>query len=134
MNHTITDKICFQLHQNLVIIRLNTKNLPEVFVKNCGEKYLAKSVHFGLYVCLFLMPLSGYFMSSFYAGKNGFVSFFNLFKIPFFTEQNKDLLSFFSSSHEIISYIALILVGLHIAGSFKHLIFDKVNIFRKMIP
>jgi cytochrome b561 len=125
--------IVFLLTLMRILIKAKTKNVPEVFSDNKFELILAKSVHFGLYLCLILMPLSGYFMSSFYAGKLGSVNFFNLFQIPFWTDKNLQFASFFGSSHEIISYISLILVGLHILGSLKHLIFAKINIFKKMI-
>jgi cytochrome b561 len=121
----------------LVILRLftkfNTKNIPEICASNKFEKFFAQFVHFGLYACLFLIPLSGYFMSSFYAGKSGSINFFNIFQIPFFTEKNEKLVSFFGDSHQVIVYISITLVGLHILGSLKHFIVNKVNIFKKML-
>jgi cytochrome b561 len=116
-----------------IFIKFNTENKPQIYSTKKIEEIAARITHFGLYFCLVSMPLSGFLMSSFFAGKDGSVNFFNLFKIPFFLEKNKELASFFNSSHEIITYISLFFIFLHLAGSFKHLIFEKVNIFKKMI-
>lgn len=134
----------FYLHKSLgitvfilviirIIIKLNTKNIPETYFSKEIEWILAKFVSYGLYLCLLLMPLSGYLMSAFYGGKSGSINFFNIFKIPFFNEKNQILSGFFNSAHEYITYFSIFLIFLHIIGSFKHLIVEKDNIFKKMI-
>ncbi len=93
------------------------------------EKTLAKIVHFGLYACLFLMPVSGWVMSS--AG--GFpVSFFGLFTLPPLTGKSEDVFEISKEIHEIAAFGILGLLALHFAGAFKHHFIDRDATLQRM--
>src|SRR5262245_38190678 len=65
------------------------------------EDTLAKTVHFALYICLFIMPLDGWVMSS--AG--GFpATFFGLFSLPAVTAKNEQLFELTRNIHVYTAY------------------------------
>jgi cytochrome b561 len=95
------------------------------------EVTAAKISHALLYVCVILMPLTGFVASQF--TKYG-VKYFGLFSIgPFFAD-NKALRDGIQEVHEIISFVLVALVVIHIAAALKHLLLDKDGVFQRMHP
>jgi cytochrome b561 len=91
------------------------------------QKQASYIVHKGLYVLMLAMPLSGVAMSAF--------SKFGLkwFGIPLFIGvDNHDLRENIVQAHEIISYILLGVVVLHVLAAIKHKLVDKDNIMERM--
>jgi cytochrome b561 len=113
----------------LVILRLATRYNYRAQVPVLAstmpayERYLAHSVHSLLYLFLFIMPVTGYLMSSFYSKSSG-VAFFGI-PLPVFLPKNDDLSHFFAEVHEIAAYCLIALLLLHVAGVIKHRFFDK---------
>ena len=95
------------------------------------EKILARLVHFMLYAALFIMPLSGWVMSS---AKGFSVSVFGLLTLPDFVERSDDLAKVAGIIHEIASWVLIGIVGLHIAGAIKHHIVDRDETLWRMLP
>ncbi len=95
------------------------------------EKILAKTVQKLLYICVLLMPLIGWLMSS-AAGK--YPVYFGWFTMKLPIIQSKPLAKFFSELHTIFAWIILGLVCLHIIGALKHHFIDKNNILMRMLP
>ncbi len=95
------------------------------------EKALAKASHWFLYIALFLMPLSGWTMSS---AKNFHVSVFNLFTLPDLVAPDPALAEFLEEFHGYLAWGIIIVLGLHIAGALKHHILDKDATLRRMLP
>lgn len=96
---------------------------------NIWERRLAAVVHLLQYAVIFLMPISGYLMSSF----GGYdVGFFGI-KVPLLFDKNEELAKLFALSHEVMAYSLIVLIGLHVAGIFKHLIVEKTNLFKRMV-
>lgn len=89
---------------------------------------VSKTVHFGLYSLMVLMPLSGYVMSS-ASGKQ--IKYF--FHIPLLINQNKDLANAANQLHSVFAYFMILFIILHILGALKHTFIDKLNIFKRMI-
>lgn len=86
------------------------------------EKLLSKTIHIVLYVSLFVMPLSGWVMSS--SGGHA-VHFFGLFELPQIAAKDKVISGLARSVHY---YAALGVVGsvaLHVVGALKHHFMDK---------
>jgi len=81
------------------------------------EIRLAKSVMGLLYILMFAIPVSGYLASTW--GGYG-VSFFGLFQFPALCEADPDKAKLAAEAHEILSYILLGLVVVHVAGALKH--------------
>ena len=115
-----------------IIIRITarfTSQIPALPNKiDRFSKMLASLVILFLYICMILMPLSGYLMSDF--GGYG-VHFFG-YAIPLFFTKDQTLAKFFVEVHQLTAYTLIALLVLHILGWLKHLMFDKVNLFRRM--
>ncbi len=97
------------------------------------EKWLSLFVHRSLYVWMLLLPLTGWLIVS--SSSFGLPTYiFGWFEWPHIpgVEGNTAIEDFAHESHEILAYAFIILIGLHVVGAFKHLIFDKVNIFPRM--
>lgn len=95
------------------------------------ERRLAHITHYALYAALFLMPLSGWVMSS--AGDFPH-SFFGLFEMPDLTEKNKAIFDQSRFMHEVLACALIVLVGLHFAGAVKHHIIDRDETLLRMLP
>ena len=111
--------------------RLTHSYPPSLSSHKPWEKILAKLVHFSLYGLLFLMPLSGWTMSS-AAGRP--VKVFDLFTMPDLVSPDRELAGFLSSAHWYIAWGIIGLVTLHIAGALKHHIVDKDVTLKRMLP
>lgn len=85
------------------------------------EHVIAHLVHIFLYLSLFIMPLSGWIMSS--AG-DFTVKFFG-FDVPDLTQKNENIFQISRQIHEILAYIFLLIIGLHMVGALKHHFIDK---------
>lgn len=81
-----------------------------------------------LYFAMLAMPLSGFLMSDF---GDYTVSFFGV-ELPGFFDKNLQMSGFFRSSHGYIAYALIVVISLHVLGSIKHLLVEKVNIFKRM--
>jgi cytochrome b561 len=76
----------------------------------------ARINHAALYLCLLLMPLSGYLGSSF--GKFG-VKFFGI-ALPHWGWEDKPLQDFFVDVHETIAPVFIALIAVHAAAALYH--------------
>jgi len=85
------------------------------------ERILAHLGHFGLYVLMVVVPLSGFLMSNSFGFQ---VKFFGI-ELPFLTGQNFDRGKIFALAHQLLAYTLLALVIVHILAALKHRFFDK---------
>lgn len=92
------------------------------------EKGLSHAVHALLYLCIFIIPLSGWIMSS--AGDFA-VHFFGI-PIPDIVAKNKELFETSGEVHEILALLVLTLAGLHFLGAAKHHIIDRDETLARM--
>lgn len=83
-----------------------------------------------LYVCLLVMPLSGYVASNF--TKFG-VKYFGI-ELPPWGPEDKTLYGIFNNVHVATSFIFVALIALHVAAAFKHLLVDRDAVFRRILP
>ncbi|MGB4056639.1 MAG: cytochrome b/b6 domain-containing protein [Alphaproteobacteria bacterium] len=94
------------------------------------EVLLSKAVHIGLYICMILMPLAGWAMSS--AG--GFpAQFFGLFSLPPILPKNEALFDITREMHEISAFALLAMLALHFGGAFKHHFLDHDTTLQRMV-
>jgi cytochrome b561 len=89
----------------------------------------ARWSHYLLYVCMILMPVSGYIGSSF--NKYG-VKFWGI-SLPNWAWEDKDIRETFVDIHEIVAEVFIVLIALHVLAALKHLIFDKDGVFQRML-
>lgn len=111
------------------IIRHGKPKLPASVSRM--EGFLAHGVQHSMYLLLFLMPLSGWIMST--AADRPPV-FFGWVTMPFpGISSNKSLADFMLECHGIIAYLLIGLIALHVAGALKHHLIDKDTILRRML-
>lgn len=109
-----------------VRVRAEVPPLPKEI--NAFDGKLAAFTYFLLYVAMFAMPLSGYLMSEL----SGYhVAFFSL-PLPTVIPVDKELGKLFHSVHEYGGYTLIGLIALHLAGNTKHMIFEKVNLLKRI--
>lgn len=92
------------------------------------EVALAHGAHAFLYVALFILPLSGWIMSS--AG-DFTIQFFGL-DVPDITSKDEGLFKSSRQVHEWMAITLALVVGLHMAGAFKHHFLDKDQTLQRM--
>lgn len=95
------------------------------------EKTAAKITHIALYFLILLFPISGILMST-YAGYP--IKFWGFYQLPLFLEKNKEMGTFFYNIHEILGYITMGVIGVHIGAALKHHFISKDNILTRMLP
>lgn len=86
--------------------------------------------HWVLYMLMVAVPLSGYVSSSF--SKYG-VHVFGL-KLPHWGWDNKELRELYVAIHSITAIALIVVVVLHAAAAFKHLLIDKDKVLQRMLP
>jgi cytochrome b561 len=95
------------------------------------ERLLAHVSHYGLYALLFLMPLSGWMMSS---AKNYSVSWFGLFTWPNLIVPNEAAFRILRGTHQALSVLLLSIVILHVLAAVKHHVVNKDDVLTRMLP
>lgn len=95
------------------------------------ERMLAKTTHITFYVLLFVMPFTGWMMSS---AKNYSVSWFGLFTWPNLIAQNEAAFIFLKATHSYLSDALFAIAILHIVGALKHHFWNKDDVLRRMLP
>ena len=93
------------------------------------EKILSKFVHLLLYAAMIGMPLSGWIMSS--AGDFPNI-FFGLFEVPQITGKDEALFKLTRNIHGLFAFLLIGIIGLHMAGAFKHHFLDKDATLQRM--
>jgi len=132
----------FNLHKSIglttaliVIARLwwRAKHPPPALPASmpAWEVHAARISHALLYLCLIVMPLSGFAATQF--TKYG-VNYFGLFKIPSLGPQNKVVYDLLQGIHEVTAILLITLIVLHVLAALKHLFLDRDRVFHRMLP
>lgn len=95
------------------------------------ERVLAHVTHYGLYVLLFAMPLTGWMMSS---ARSFPVSWFNLVQLPDLVAPNRSLYETLHETHEVLAWVLVALATLHVLAALKHHFVLKDDTLRRMLP
>jgi cytochrome b561 len=125
-----------------ILWRLGHKPPPFAAGMALWEKAAAHIVHFGLYVFMLLMPLTGWLMDSAWKDADTHpMFFFGTFEWPriaYFqgltVEQKDHWHDLFGAIHQYAGYLLFWVVVLHIAGALKHQFVDREPEFRRMWP
>lgn len=107
------------------LIKKKPKSLP---THKKWEKILSHAVHGFLYLLLIAIPISGWVMSS--AGDFN-IKFFSL-NMPDIVSKDENLFKLFHEVHEILAWVLLGLLVLHIAGALKHHVIDRDETLERM--
>jgi cytochrome b561 len=81
------------------------------------ERIAARMSHLALYVCMLVMPLSGYIASNF--SKFG-IKFFNMLVLPPWGIDDKRIYAVFNTTHVVTSYLFVALIVLHVLAAIRH--------------
>lgn len=117
----------------LVVVRLIwrfSNVIPALWSLPIWERIAARSVHWMFYFFMFLLPISGWLLSS-AAGIS--VSFFGWFVFPDFISASEPMRLGLTSIHEWLAYILIAVLCLHIAASLKHHFINKDDVLRRML-
>lgn len=94
------------------------------------EKRAAKITHYGFYFLLFLVSISGYFITT---AKGAPIEIFGWFEIPAITKLNTNITELVEEVHELSANGILILFLLHVGATIKHQFIDKDTTLKRMI-
>ena len=92
---------------------------------------LAHLTHYGLYLLLFAMPLTGWMMSS---AKNYPVSWFGWFTLPNLVQPDEAVFAFMKSTHGALAFALTVITALHILAALYHHFMKKDDVLRRMLP
>jgi len=96
------------------------------------ELVLARGVQMALYVFLIAMEMVGWIMSVL---SNHIPVWFGVVALPIpGIAPNAAWSELFFQIHQIIAWVLIVLIGLHIAGALKHVIIDKDKVMESMLP
>lgn len=85
--------------------------------------------HLSIYLLIFIIPVSGWLMSSASAYS---VSWFNLITLPDMISPDPDAKHRFLEIHEFLVKVLFVIVLIHIGAAFKHHLIDKDDILKRM--
>ncbi len=108
-----------------------THTPPKALPMPAWQHKIAEGTHHLLYLLMFLVPLSGWLMSS---AKGFQVVYFGVLPLPDLVGKSEELGDLLKEVHEALNFGLLTLVGLHVAGALKHVIIDKDGTLRRMLP
>jgi cytochrome b561 len=94
------------------------------------ERVAAKWSHVLLYMCMIVMPLSGYVASNF--SKYG-VNFFNAVKMSPWGVEDETIYRAFNTTHVVTSYLLVTLIVVHVLAALRHLMM-RDGVFSRMWP
>lgn len=131
-------QVLFNLHKatgllifGLLILRLTwrfinkTPKLPPSIP--FWQRQLAKFNITALYLLMFVMPLTGFFMST--LGDHP-ISFYGIFTVPALANI-QPLSNFFAKAHEIFAYLLIASFTLHVMGAIYHPVLQRMWVLPK---
>lgn len=103
--------------------------LPQTMQK--WEKIAAHGTHHTVYLLLFIIPLSGWLMSS----AKGFQTvWFGVIPLPDLVGKNKELGATLETLHSFLNFTLLVLIVGHIVAALKHHFLVRDDILTRMLP
>lgn len=92
------------------------------------QRGAAKASHVLLYVCMIVMPLSGYLGSSFTKYP---IKYFG-YTLPHWGWEAPALKELMSQVHFVTVIVFITLIAIHVSGALKHLLIDRDGVFQRM--
>lgn len=95
------------------------------------ERLAAHAGHLALYGLMFVIPISGWLMSS----AKGFQTvWFGMLPLPDLVAKDAALGDLLQQVHLVLNYLLLALVVVHAAAALKHHFFDRDDVLLRMLP
>ena len=95
------------------------------------QRIAAGATHHLLYLLMFLIPLTGWLMSS---AKGIPVVYFGVLPLPDFIAKDESLAHFFKETHEMLNNGLVVLLLAHVGAALKHHYIDRDDILTRMVP
>jgi cytochrome b561 len=95
------------------------------------ERVTSRVVQAGLYLCLLVMPLSGWVINS---ASDFPLKVFWLVPLPPLTGPSESLAEVAGQVHVTVLYIMLVLMALHVAGALRHYFRGENQVMQAMLP
>lgn len=112
--------------------RLGHRPPPFDTVLHPWEALLARLVHWLFYVLMIALPLSGWILTS---TSDRATDYFGLFQIaPLPVSRSKDTHELFEEVHELLAFVMLGLIALHVLGALKHHFEGHRHLTGRMAP
>ena len=113
-----------------ILWRASHKPPPPVAMPQ-WQRMAAESVHYVMYACMVVIPISGWLMSS----AMGFTTvWFGVLPLPDLVERNKDLAGRLQNVHEWLNYGLLALVAGHVGAALEHQFVKKNGLIGRLNP
>jgi cytochrome b561 len=100
-------------------------NMPKL------ERLGAHLSHWALYALIFLMPVTGWLMSS---AKNYSVSWFHLFTWPNLIAPNERAFEVLKTVHDSLATVLFVVAIVHMLAALKHHFWHKDDVLKRMLP
>lgn len=128
--HKATGILILALTVFRIMWRLTNRPPPLPGHVRGAERVGAQAAHVGLYTLMLLLPITGWIFSS--AGKwpIGFYGLFDVPKLPF--TKGDPIVGAAHEGHEILGWVFLALIVLHVAAALRHHFILKDNVLRRM--
>lgn len=96
------------------------------------ERTAATISHRTLYVLMALIPVAGFFTTSF----TGYPTYYLGIPVDLgsWADENEFFNDIFAAIHTFLAYSLLVLVLIHVAAALRHLIVKRDTIFQRMLP
>jgi len=95
------------------------------------QQVAATIFHFALYALMFLIPLSGWLMSS----AKGFQTvWFGVLPIPDLLPKDKAVGDALKEIHQALNLLLIVILIVHVLAALKHHFIDKDNVLKQMLP
>jgi cytochrome b561 len=117
----------------LVLIRILVRmavGRPALPPMRAWQRAAASITQVLLYAGMITMPLSGYLGSSF----NQYGTRFWGIPLPKWGWDDKALRGLFFGIHDVIAWVMIALIALHVAGALKHQLIDRDGLLARMLP
>lgn len=111
--------------------RLFAGTPPRIATIPTWQHHIAKLSHFGLYVLLFAVPISGWVLNS----ASGFpLWWFGLFRVPAIAGKDHDLHELAEQVHEVLFWALILLALVHASAAIYHHLFQRDATLERMLP
>jgi cytochrome b561 len=108
-----------------------THTPPPFLPMPAWQRFAAHSLHYGLYALMLLQPLSGWI----YSNAAGYpIVYLGLIRLPTLVAKDKALADTMMERHELIGWLLLACIVLHVLAGLKHHFIDRDGTLRRMLP
>jgi cytochrome b561 len=90
----------------------------------------SKLVHWILFLCMFVIPITGYVIST---SEGAAIPIFNWFDVPALFVADNSARDVAIDTHYYVAYAILAVVGVHAGAAFKHQFIDRDGTLKRML-